>query len=210
MSDATELELPTDTAPSRLHRPPKNETPDDVATAGERIEAFWERYPEGSILTEVESREVVTAENLPYSVYTVRAFVRRNSTDADPSSTAHATRSEADPDPVTAAFPQETAETSAVSRALKMIGILATTKKPDAAPAPAVPVSEPDLPSRESEGVGAARRAAELTQVELAQGMRGEGFPWTQAVVSKVERGTRSVAPAEAVALAGLIGYEPS
>lgn len=119
------LELPEDTRKSRLNRAPKQEPLDDVATAGERIEAFWKKHPDGSILTEVETERAGQ-----FATYTVRAFIRRNGDSDRPDATAHATRSSADPDEITAAFPQETAETSAVSRALRNLGILAVPKKP--------------------------------------------------------------------------------
>ncbi len=131
----TDIELPEDTRKSRLNRVPKPDTLDDVATAGDRIEAFWKKHENGSILTEVESREVQVGARRPDSwgematVYTARVFVRKNAESENPDTTAHATRSTADPDEVTAAFPQETAETSAVSRALRNLGILAVPKK---------------------------------------------------------------------------------
>lgn len=184
--------IPVDTSKSRLHKPVKPEPLDDVATVGERIEAFWERYPDGNILTEIETRVIETTEHLPYSVYTARVFVRKNADAESPDTTAHATRSEADPDPITAQFAQETAETSAVSRALRNLGILATPKKPTPAPvATPTPVS----------ALAVAREWAGMSQKKLATDMRDAGFSWTQATVSKIERGTRALADDEAEAL---------
>lgn len=198
------INLPEDTKKSRLQKAPRpSESLDDVATAGERIEAFWEKYPEGSILTEIEARQATTADTLPYSVYTARVFVRRNADAESPDATAHATRSEADSDPITAAFAQETAETSAVSRALRNIGILPTSKRTDAVPEQTLAASKQAISS-----VASARRAAGMTQPELATRMRDNGFPWTQSLISKVERGHRPITPAESVVLAHLIGYE--
>jgi hypothetical protein len=183
------IQLPEDTSKSRLSKPaPKLEPTDDVATAGERIEAFWEKYPDGSILTEIETRVVETAEHLPYSVYTARVFVRKNADAESPDVTAHATRSEADPDPITAQFAQETAETSAVSRALRNLGILATPKK-----ATPEPVTTPKPVS----ALAVAREWAGVSQKKLAADMRDAGFSWTQATVSKIERGTRALAADE-------------
>lgn len=201
-----EITLPEAQGKSRIHKAPRPEAPEDAATAGERIEAFWEKYPDGSILTEIESREVTVGDTAPYSVYTARVFVRRHADAESPDATAHATRSGADPDEVTAAFPQETAETSAVSRALRNLGILAVPRKPTAtAPEPA-----PAAKQQKVDGdVAGARRATGLTQADLATQMREAGFPWTQAVVSKVERGHRAVTDPEATALATLIGYQP-
>ncbi len=120
--------LPVDTKKSRLQKPVRAaDTLDDVATAGERIEAFWKKHPTGRILTAVEKSWDV--EGATY--YTMRAEVFRDEdTDVDePHAMAYATRNTGDPDEVTAAFPQETAETSAVSRALRNLGILAVPKK---------------------------------------------------------------------------------
>lgn len=201
--EAPEVILPEDTTKSRLQRPTPKPDTDDVATAGERIEAFWEKYPDGSILTEVETREV--SGQYPYSVYTVRAFIRKNGDADGPDSTAHATRSENDPDPVTAQYAQETAETSAISRALRYIGILATPRKPAVeppAPAAAPAVSKPPHPLK------TARESASLSQKELAIAMSLIGCPWTQATVSKIERGTRALAADEAREVSLITGYE--
>lgn len=132
----TDIELPEDTRKSRLNRAPKPDTLDDVATAGDRIEAFWKKHELGSILTEIEQRDVGEA-----TVFTARVFVRKNADSENPDTTAHATRSTADPDEVTAAFPQETAETSAVSRALRNLGILAVPKKTRAPRKPKEPTT---------------------------------------------------------------------
>jgi hypothetical protein len=188
MAAAERIELPDAPGQSRLHKPVKPEPLDDVATAGERIEAFWEKYPEGSILTEIDTRVVETPEHLPYSVYTARVFVRKNADAESPDVTAHATRSEDDPDPITAQFAQETAETSAVSRALRNIGILATPKKPTTEPAPT---------AERTSALAAARQKAGLSQKALADRMRDAGLSWTQATVSKIERGTRALADVE-------------
>lgn len=201
----TDIELPIDTTPSRLTKPaPKGDSLDDVATAGERIEAFWERYPDGSILTEIEPHH---NNEMLVSIYTVRAFVRKNGDAERPDATAHATRSTADPDAITAQFPQETAETSAISRALRNLGILAVSRpaQPAPAPAPVAPVA-PAEPSAQS-AVALARQMHAMTQVDLAKAMRETGHPWTQAVVSKVERDKRALTDAEAETLSKLIGY---
>lgn len=203
-----DLELPTDSSRSRLTRPQKLEASEDVATAGERIALFWEKYPEGSILTEIEAQTARTEDDKPFTVYTARAFIRRDADAESPSATAHATRSETDPDPVTAAFAQETAETSAVSRALKNVGILPVARKP-AEPDAAPPTLAPKPRAERSSEVADARRAAGLTQLDLAKAMRAAGISWTQAVVSKVERGNRAVTAEEGAQLAKLIGYSP-
>ena len=128
MSDE-DIPFPEDTRKSRLNRKPKADAPDEVATAEQRIKAFWRLHPDGNILTEIETREVRTDELLPYFVHTARAFVRKNADSDTPDATAHATRSDNDPDEITAAFPQETAETSAIARAIRNLGIRPNSRR---------------------------------------------------------------------------------
>lgn len=202
----TDITLPEDTTPSRLAKSaPKGDALDDVATAGERIEAFWERYPDGSILTEIEPHH--NAEIL-VSIYTVRAFVRKNGDAERPDATAHATRSTADPDAITAQFPQETAETSAISRALRNLGILAVSRPapPAAPPADTAPAPAERAPSTTTPtSLATARQASGMTQNELMQRMRVAGQSWTQATVSKIERGKRAITADEAKVLASIL-----
>ena len=195
-----DIEFPTDDRQSRINRPPKSEAPDDFASAADRIAAFWEKYPEGSILPEVEETTIDNGQSLPYRSYTVRAFIRKHSESDRPDAIAHATRDEADDDEVTAAFPQETAETSAVSRALRYLGILPHGKTAATTPPPVV--EEP-----KENTIAAAREAAGMSQRKLAEAMRDAGIPWSQAVVSKVEKGTRALKDAEAAKLAEIIDF---
>lgn len=130
-STPVDIEIPEDKRKSRLPRAPKVEPLDDFATAGQRIEMFWRKYPDGSILTEIESESAGA-----FSVFTARAFVRKDGDSDRPDATAHATRAGYESDDVAAQFPQETAETSAVSRALRNLGILAVPKAPRKAPQP--------------------------------------------------------------------------
>lgn len=197
-----DIELP-EAVGSRIHRPPKSESPDDFTTAAERIAAFWETWPNGSILPEVESRQVVTDGVLPHCVYTVRVYVRKDAASERPDAVAHATRSEADPDPVTAQFAQEVAETSAISRAIRNLGILPNGTKAAATPAVAAPASA-------TNSLALARETAGLSQKKLAEAMREAGVRWSQAVVSKVEHGHRQLSADEIVVLARLIGYKAS
>lgn len=200
----TEIQLPEGPAKSRLHRAEKNETPDDFRTAAERIEAFWELHPSGSILTEVETTVVEAAETLPYLVFTVRAFVRKDSLDERPSATAHATRGENAEDELTAQFPQETAETAAISRAIRNIGILAGPPK---AAAPTATLRAPQSDRSIGEDVAAARERDNTAQKALAYAMTQRGFKWSQATVSSIEKGTRALRLNEAQHLAELIGF---
>lgn len=195
-----DIEFPTDDRQSRINRPPKSEAPDDFASAADRIAAFWEKYPEGSILPEVEETTINDGQSLPYRSYTVRAFIRKNSESEGPDAIAHATRDEADDDEVTAAFPQETAETSAVSRALRYLGILPHGKLAGGTPPVAPTVTD-------ANALAVAREAAGMSQKRLAEVMREAGISWSQAVVSKVENGARPLKDDESAKLAELIGF---
>lgn len=197
-----EIELPESSEKNRLVRTPRSEAPDDFASAADRIAAFWEKYPEGSILPEVEVDTVDDGEHLPYRVYTVRAFIRKHSDSERPDAIAHATRSDQDEDEVTRAFPQETAETSAVSRALRYLGILPHGKPADTAPRAAPKDAPTALPP-----LAAARKAKAWSQKTLSTAMVQRGHDWTQATVSKAENGHRALQDEEVASLAELIGY---
>lgn len=198
-----EIVLPEDSRKSRLQRLAKVETVEDVATATERIEAFWAKYPEGSILPEVDTRIVDDGQSLPYPVFTVRAYVRKHSESERPDAVAHATRGENDEDELVRLRPQESAETAAISRAIRNLGILGTPTKTS----PAAAISAPQSDEAIGADVTAARERSELSQRDLASGMTGRGFKWSQATVSQVEKGTRPLRFNEAQHLAELIGF---
>lgn len=203
MTGPAVIELPEPQGQSRLHRPAKSENPDDITSAADRIDAFWEKHPNGSILTEVETTIVEAADVLPHLVFTVRAFVRKRSEDDRPSATAHATRGQNDDDELVRQFPQETAETAAISRAIRNVGILTSmTKVPQPAPASAAADALPPL-----NALAVARKAKGWSQKTLASAMVQRGFAWSQVVVSKVENGYRSLQGEEAGALRELIDY---
>lgn len=202
---ADDIDMPEDTRRSRLQRPPKSENVDDFTSAAQRIEAFWEKHPDGSILPEVESRELRTAEGLPYMVHTVRAYVRKDASSERPDAVAHATRGENDPDEVTRQFAQEVAETSAISRAIRNLGILAT---PQAPAAPARPrVGRPQSDVEIGSAVTAARERAELSQAGLAAAMSERGVNWAQSTVYSIEKGKRPLRYNEGQHLAELIQF---
>jgi len=192
------IELPEDPRRSRLQRAPKADNIDDVATAMERVEAFWAKYPDGSILPEVEVSENADG----YKVYTVRAFVRKNSASDGPDAVAHATRGENDEDDLVRAYPQESAETSAISRAIRNLGILAIPTK--ATPAT---LSAPQTDVEIGSALTAARERAELSQKDLAAAMTDRQVKWSQTTVSSIEKGTRALRYNEAQHLAELIGF---
>lgn len=145
MTDTTTdpIVVPEDTSKSRLARvEPKPEAAvDDLIRADDRLATFWRKYPDGQIDTRVLSVEVDEGESIEMfsgppivhtpgsTVYTVRAEVYKHADDAAPSAVAHATRGTDDRNDVTAARAQETAETAAVSRALRFMGILLAKRK---------------------------------------------------------------------------------
>ena len=196
-----EIELPESTEKNRIARPPKSEAPDDFATADERIEAFRERYPEGSILPDEPKRREITGTT--HREWTVRVFVRKNADSEKPDAIAHATRGTDDADPGIAARPQEAAETSATSRALRFLGILVTPKRQ------ATPLSlgEPQTDAQIGEVTRALRESSGISQTHLAKEMRSRGFKWTQPSVAAVENGDRRLTLTEAQHLATLIGF---
>jgi hypothetical protein len=96
-------------------------SPEQYATVAERIELFYERYPEGRINTELVTR--VDGE------ITFRASVYRGSLDTLAAATGWASEREGDGDVNTVACLENT-ETSAVGRALANLGFTASTKRP--------------------------------------------------------------------------------
>lgn len=204
--------LPEDGRRSRLQRTPKPDTLDDVATAMERVEAFWAKYPEGSILPEIEVRTISEdvmeigwdkPRSVEYQIYIARAYVRKNSESERPDAVAHATRGENDEDELVRLRPQESAETSAISRAIRNLGILATPTKTVAPAAISAPQSDSEIGA----DVAAARERSEMSQRDLAAAMTSHWFKWSQATVSQVENGTRPLRLGEAQHLAELIGF---
>jgi ribosome-binding protein aMBF1 (putative translation factor) len=193
------IQLPEDNTKSRLQRASKSEG-DDFVSAESRIEAFWERFPEGSILPEVEEKTIDDFQNPPYRVFTVRAYIRKNAQSERPDSVAHATRGEDDADALVAQFPQETAETAAISRAIRNLGILATKTAP-------AKIREPQTDEQIGTDVATARERAGLSQKELAAAMTDRGFKWAQATVSQIEKGERPLRLSEADHLAELIRF---
>ncbi|MGH7485194.1 MAG: hypothetical protein ACREMS_02250 [Gemmatimonadaceae bacterium] len=96
-------------------------SPEQYATVAERIELFYERYPEGRINTELVTRAD--------GEITFRASVYRGSLETLPAATGWASEREGDGDVNTVACLENT-ETSAVGRALANLGFTASTKRP--------------------------------------------------------------------------------
>jgi hypothetical protein len=95
--------------------------PEQYATVAERIELFYERYPQGRINTELVSRAD--------GAITFKAVVYRDPSDTTPAATGWASEREGDSDINTVACLENT-ETSAVGRALANLGFVASAKRP--------------------------------------------------------------------------------
>jgi hypothetical protein len=94
---------------------------DQYAPVADRIRLFYDRFPDGRIVTKLiarTERDVV-----------VRAAVFRHATDAKPAATGWAAEREGDGEINTVACLENT-ETSAVGRALANLGLMASTKRP--------------------------------------------------------------------------------
>jgi hypothetical protein len=95
----------------------------EYATVAERIEAFYSRYPEGRIITELIQR--TDAE------VTFRAKVYRGAGDLRPAATGWASEREGD-GAVNEFACLENTETSAVGRALANLGFASSVRRPSA------------------------------------------------------------------------------
>jgi len=95
--------------------------PEQYATVAERIELFYERYPQGRINTELVSRAD--------GAITFKAVVYRDAGDTTPAATGWASEREGDSDINTVACLENT-ETSAVGRALANLGFVASARRP--------------------------------------------------------------------------------
>jgi len=118
------IQIPDDST-SRLHRAPRTD-PDDVTTAADRLHKFELKFRDGRIRTSVKLR---TLDN-GHLLWTATAEVFKDADSPTPDRVAHATRATNDPDEITAERPQETAETAAISRALRFLDINPKPKKP--------------------------------------------------------------------------------
>ena len=203
MNTTPDIEIPEDTRKSRLPRPARLETTDDYATAEARIAAFWEKYPDGSILPEVETRTVVDSAGVAYEVHTARAYIRKDGDSDRADVVAHATRGENDEDEVVRKFPQESAETSAISRAIRNLGIVVESAKP----AETTPPREPQTDTQIGLDVLTAREAAGMSQADLAAAMLERNFRWSQTTVWNIEKGKRPLRFNEGQHLADLIRF---
>lgn len=120
-----DIDLPEDTSKSRL-RPRGPVTgytpdPDDIATVDARVAVFREQYPEGRIKTKVRT-SYYPGEGDPRIVHTVTASVTRIA-GGYIASTATASRTEGQGEEPYASRALETAESTAINRALRFLAI---------------------------------------------------------------------------------------
>jgi hypothetical protein len=101
---------------------PRADHVDDFTTADERLSTFWRKYKDGTISSQSTRRELPDG-GAEWTV-TVRVEVQEPEREV----TASATRSTVDGDPIVAAYPHETAQTAALSRALRFLGIKLQTR----------------------------------------------------------------------------------
>ena len=95
--------------------------PDQYATVAERIELFYERYPEGRINTDLVGRAD--------GQITFKAYIYRSAAETVAAATGWASEREGDGDINTVACLENT-ETSAVGRALANLGFTGSSKRP--------------------------------------------------------------------------------
>ena len=95
----------------------------DYAPVADRITLFYQRFPDGRIITELVARDAHEV--------TFRAAVYRSSADPEPAATGWAAEREGDGD-VNSVACLENTETSAIGRALANLGFTASTQRPSA------------------------------------------------------------------------------
>lgn len=93
----------------------------EYAPVAERITLFYERFPEGRIITELVARDAREV--------TFRASVYRSPSDREPAATGWAAEREGDGD-VNSVACLENTETSAIGRALANLGFTASAQRP--------------------------------------------------------------------------------
>lgn len=126
-----EIPLPVDTKKSRLRKtdpaPVSDYDPDDIATVDEKVAAFWEQHPLGAIASTVEY--FAHADGRLSWIGTARVWKGERFESVDhPDSTGSALRVE-DLDSQYPAF--ETAESVAIGRALRFLGIRPNRETPN-------------------------------------------------------------------------------
>ena len=144
--------------------------PETYAPVAARVELFYERYPNGRILTELVER---TEQEIVF-----RAAVYRAAEDREPAATGWAAERIGDGE-VNAVACLENTETSAIGRALANLGFLASRLRPSAEEvakadrARARLAGEPDVLQllRTAERAGLSVRRAEALRTRVGRGL---------------------------------------
>jgi hypothetical protein len=174
-------------------------------TAAERFAAFREQYPNGYVEATIDRVLEHPDGHVTYVMQAAAYMVRPGFGVVErPDATAWAQGSTKSENAIVAASPLESADTIARSRAIRNLGILQQAGGAEAVKPASV------APTLDISPVAVAREAAKMSQKQLAEAMRGAGISWSQAVVSKVERGSRTLREDEVTALTELIGFKAS
>lgn len=195
------IDLPQDNRRSRLPKPTAQVMDEEFVTAWERFAEFRERYPDGYVEATLD-RVIEHPDGHVTYVMTAAAYLTRPGFGvmSRPDATGWAQGSTNSENAVVAGSPIESAETIARSKALKNLGILdGTTLRPRNL----IPVTK----GEDGAELAAARERAGMSQTELAERMHELGHAWSQAVVSRVERGERGIWLQEARELSAVVGF---
>lgn len=118
----TVIEVPVDDAPSKIRGRSAvrtDDNPDDIGVVDAKVRAFWAEHENGRIETDVK---VIKTDGLP-TTFLVTANVWKDVLHTAPDATGHALREYNDDDEPYGLFPLESAETVAIGRALRFLGI---------------------------------------------------------------------------------------
>ena len=198
----TDIEIPEDTRRSRLPKPAGQVIDEEFVTADQRFAAFREQYPDGYVGA-VKSGEITLADGGVTFIMHGFAYKKRpagipvpEGADAD----AWAQGSTNSESPIIAGSPLESADTIARSRALRFLGVLdGTTPRPR--------TLVPTTTREDGAELAASRERAGVSQSDLANTMSENGHAWSQATVSRIERGERALSLGEAQTLVALVGF---
>lgn len=192
-----DIALPEDTRKSRLQKPHAQVMDEEFVTAAERFAAFREQHPNGYVEATID--RVLEHPDGHVTYVMSSAAWKSYMSGTRPDATAWAQGSTKDDNAIIAGAPLESADTIARSRALRNLGILDGAKP--------AKIREPQTEEQIGADMATARKAAGMSQEELAVAMTGRRFKWSQATVSQIEKGERPLRLSEADHLAELIRF---
>lgn len=192
-----DIALPEDTRKSRLQKPHAQVMDEEFVTAAERFAAFREQHPNGYVEATID--RVLEHPDGHVTYVMSSAAWKSYMSGTRPDATAWAQGSTKDDNAIITGAPLESADTIARSRALRNLGILDGAKP--------AKIREPQTEEQIGADMATARKAAGMSQEELAVAMTGRRFKWSQATVSQIEKGERPLRLSEADHLAELIRF---